>query len=102
MPRYPFYEMQKNAKDMSRRTTILGRCKKHSPGLAHTFPRIQSSLQKGWATLDSGRLAHMSYKSPIIDHMCHLEQPNSMTNVPIMNIQTKAAHDGDTPLGDHR
>ena len=44
----------------------------------------------------------MSYKSLIIDHMCHLEQPNSMTNVPIMNIQTKAAHDGDTPLGDHR
>ena len=28
MSRYPFYEMQKNAKKMSRRTTILGRCKK--------------------------------------------------------------------------
>ena len=102
MSRYPFYEMQKNAKNMCRQTTILGRCKKNVPGSAHSLPRIQSSLQKGWATIGTGRLAHMSYKSPIIDHMCQLERPNSMTNVPIMNIQTKAAHDGDTPLGDHR
>ena len=102
MSRYPFYEMQKMQKICPAEQLFWVDVKKNAPGLEHTLSRIQSSLQKGWATLDSGRLAHMSYKSPIIDHMCQLERPNSMTNVPIMNIQTQAAHEGDVPFGDHR
>ena len=100
MSRYPFYEMQKMQK-ICPAEQLFWVDVKNVPGLAHTLSRIQNSLQKGWATLDSGRLAHMSYKSPIIDHMCQLERPNSMTNVPIMNIQTQAAHEGDVPFGDH-